>query len=113
MKIKVKNSSRIGVISLTGDFLSEVEQRELREKVHELVDHGKKNIIINLTRLKHINSCGLGSLVCAYTTMRKVGGEMRLAGVGKTVKELLEITKLTQILPLSANVKEAIAAYRA
>lgn len=111
MKIKVKNSSRIGVISLTGDFLSEVEQRELREKVHELVDHGKKKIIINLTRLKHINSCGLGSLVCAYTTMRKVGGDMRLAGVGKTVKELLEITKLSQILPLSANVKEAIAAF--
>ncbi len=112
MQFNVKHDIGFSIISLEGDFLSEGEQSELRKKVRTLVDQGKTRLIIDLTGSKHINSCGLGALVCAYTTLRRAGGDLRLAGVSRSVEELLKITRLTMILYISPTVEQAIAEYR-
>ncbi|MBA4313677.1 MAG: hypothetical protein C0417_13725 [Chlorobiaceae bacterium] len=112
MQFNVKHDIGFSIISLEGDFLSEGEQGELRKKVCALVDRGKTRLIIDLTDSKHINSCGLGALVCAYTTLRRAGGDLKLAGASRSVEELLKITQLTKIFEISPTVEQAIAEYR-
>jgi len=113
MQFKVKHDSGLSVISLEGDFLSEGEQGKLRDQVHKLVDRGKTKLVIDLAGVKHINSCGLGALVCAFTSVRRAGGDLRLTGIGPSVEELLKITQLTLIFKISPTVKQAIADYQA
>lgn len=112
MQFNVKHDIGFSIISLEGDFLSEGEQSELRKKVRTLVDQGKTRLIIDLTKLKHINSCGLGALVCAFTSVRRAEGDLRFAGVGPSVEELLRITQLTMIFRISPTIEQAIAEYR-
>ncbi len=109
MKTNVKKNHGISIIYLEGDFLSEVDQNKLRTQVRDLVETGNKHLVIDLTHVVHINSCGLGSIVCALTTLRKVGGDLRLVGVGKFVKELLHITQLDTIFQTYLTVEEASA----
>ncbi|MDI6766977.1 MAG: STAS domain-containing protein [Bacteroidota bacterium] len=107
MKSSVKKNHGMSIIHLEGDFLSEVDQEKLRKQVRELVEAGSIHILIDLTHVVHINSCGLGSIVCALTTLRKVGGDLRIVGAGKFVKELLHITQLDSIFRMYSTVEEA------
>ena len=53
MHLKVTHSAGVSVVHLEGDFLLEPQQDKLREKIHELVEKGSKNFIIDLTSVKH------------------------------------------------------------
>jgi anti-sigma B factor antagonist len=108
MHLKVTHGAGVSIVHLEGDFLLEPQQNKLREKIHELVDKGSNNIIIDLTSVKHINSCGLGSLVCAYTTIRRIGGSLRLAGISTAVGELLSMTQLVKIFDISPTLDQAL-----
>lgn len=109
MKTNVKKIHGVSIIHLEGDFLGEVDQEKLRKQVRELVEAGSMHIVIDLTHVVHINSCGLGSIVCALTTLRKAGGDLRLVGAGKFVTELLHITQLDSIFRMFPTFEEASA----
>lgn len=113
MKINAKDTPSATIISLDGDFLSEVDQIALRDKVRILVGENTHHIIINLSGVKHINSCGLGSLVCALTTLRKIGGDLRLACTGHEVERVLKITGLDKIFNIFSTVEEAVSEVKA
>lgn len=100
MKFKLEQKDDISVITLSGDFLGETEHFRLRDQVHELTSKGKRHLIIDLGKVGHINSCGLGALVCAHTSMRRAGGELKLIAVGKSVSELLKLTRLDMLLEI-------------
>jgi anti-sigma B factor antagonist len=111
MQTKVKNVAGIIIISMEGDFISEPEQIKFRERIRELVEEGKTNFVVDLSLVKHINSCGLGSLVCALTKARRSGGDIRLAGLGSNVEELFKLTQLIMIFKISPTVEDAVAQY--
>lgn len=112
MRIKEEVKSGIMVLTLEGDFISLPDQDKLRGRVTELVKRGILHLIIDLKRVKYINSCGLGSLVCAFTSMRRAGGDLRLSRVGPLVRELLSITQLNQVFKVYPSITKALAEAR-
>ena len=109
----IKEVEGVSIISLGGDFISEVDQVKLRTCVRELAGEGKIHALIDLTKVEHINSCGLGSIVCSLTTLRKAGGDLKLVGLGKFVKDLLRITQLDMIFPVYPTLEKALKDMRA
>jgi len=109
MKIHLTSKAGVHVLSLVGDFINEVDQFMVRDRIQKLAKEGKTQLIVDLTDVKYINSCGLGSLVCGLTTVRKMGGDLRLVGVGPDVAEVLRITKLDSIFQIYGTVTEAHA----
>ena len=61
--------------------------------------HGKVN---------YMNSTGIGALISAYTSYKKTGGEVTLAGISNNVANLLAVTKLIDIFEVYDTVDEAI-----
>ncbi len=109
MKIHLTSTAGIHILSLVGDFINEVDQFAVRDRIQKLAAQGKTQLVVDLTSVKYINSCGLGSLVCGLTTVRKAGGDLRLVGVGPDVSEVLRITKLDTIFQIHETVSEALA----
>ena len=113
MKIHVKHYDTESVLRLEGDFLSEPDQKMLRERVRELVAEGKSRLVVDLTHVHYINSCGLGSLVCSMTIARKAGGDLGLAGVGREVREILRVTRLDSIFEIHPSLEPVQSAQKA
>jgi len=111
MQIKEKSHGEIILLVLKGDLLSEPDQKKLMEKVRDLAGAGTKHVIIDMSSVHFINSCGLGSLVCALTTLRKAGGDLRLAGIGSTIKNLFVITQLERVFDFYPTTEKAVAGY--
>ncbi|HLF13490.1 MAG TPA: STAS domain-containing protein [Bacteroidota bacterium] len=108
MNILTKKVGGFDVVTLEGDFLTEPEQNDFRTIVRNLVTDGAKHLIVNLTAIRHVNSCGLGSMVCALVMMKKSGGDVRFVGINKDVGKILEITHLDRVLQVYAGINEAI-----
>jgi anti-sigma B factor antagonist len=113
MQVKVKKMEGADILKLEGDFLGEDDHRKLREQVCHLVENGRRELVLDLKHVAHINSCGVGSLVCAFTTARRAGGELRLTGAGVHVKEILKITHLNDVFQIYPSVSAALSAHSA
>ena len=85
------------VIEFKGNVMGGPDAVSLNEKLHELIDAGKTNVVVDLGKVKFMNSSGLGMLIGALTTMRKAGGDLRIANATDKIQSLLIVTKLITV----------------
>ena len=113
MNYDVEERYNAVVIELKGNVMGGPDGAKLHDTLHELKDNGKKNVIVDLSRVKFMNSSGLGMLISGMTTMRNAGGDLRLAAVVDRIQSLLVITKLITVFKHYETVEEAIESYNA
>ncbi|HEX7072248.1 MAG TPA: STAS domain-containing protein [Rhodothermales bacterium] len=99
------------VISLKGNVMGGPDGAKLHETLHELKEQGKKNVVVDLSRVKFMNSSGLGMLIGGLTTMRNTGGDLRLANVADRIQSLLVITKLITVFKHYDSLEEAVSSF--
>ena len=109
MKINIKQKAETSILSLDGDFISEGDHVTLRDHVRTLIGQKQIHLIVDLAGVKYANSCGLGSLVSILTTVRKSGGDLRLAGVGPDVARVIKLTRLDMIFDIYPTVEKALS----
>jgi anti-sigma B factor antagonist len=112
--MKVKQVEKYGavVIELKGNVMGGPEAQEFSDLLHKLLEEGKKNVIIDLSETKFMNSSGLGMLISGYTTVKNGGGAMKLANATEKIESLLVITKLITIFEHFTSVDEAVESFK-
>ena len=58
-----------------------------------------------------IDSSGIGELVRSHMAIRKLGGEMKLAGLSPTVSSLLTATSLNKVFSVERDEASAIKSF--
>jgi anti-sigma B factor antagonist len=100
----------VTVFRLTGDFISEPDQVAFQQKVRDVVRTGRSRLVVDLHNVHYINSCGIGSLVGALTTLRRGGGEIYLAATTREVRSVFETAQLQLIFHFHSTVDDAVGA---
>jgi anti-sigma B factor antagonist len=108
MKITDEFKGDVAIIHLDGKVMGGPDATIFHGKLHEIVSGGKKKVIVDLAKVEWMSSVGLGMLISALTTMKNNQGELRLAGVTKSIQSLLTITRLVTIFQVHENVEEAL-----
>jgi anti-sigma B factor antagonist len=111
MNFKVEERYNAVVIELKGNVMGGPDGASLLDKLRELKDAGKNNVVVDLSKVKFMNSSGLGMLISAMTTMRNAGGDLRLANVADRIRSLLMITKLITVFKHYESVSSAAESY--
>ncbi len=112
MSFNVSERYNCVVIEFKGNVMGGPDAVSLNEKLHELIENNKTNIVVDLSRVKFMNSSGLGMMIGALTTMRKSGGDLRIANATDKIESLLIITKLITVFKHFKSVDEAIESYK-
>lgn len=99
------------VIEFKGNVMGGPDAVSLNEQLHELIDGGKSNIVVDLGKVKFMNSSGLGMLIGALTTMRKAGGDLRIANATDKIESLLIVTKLVTVFKHYKSLDEAVDSF--
>lgn len=95
------------IVDISGRIELGEESAALRDLVCDLLSKGDKKILLNLGDVHYIDSSGLGSLVSAFTRVRKQGGELKLLNLTNKVTDLMQITKLYTVFDVMND--EAVA----
>jgi len=90
----------IVVLEIAGRITMGNNCKQLEWTTDRLVRENQKKIIFDLTGVTHMDSTGIGIIVLAAGQVKKVGGELRVAGANEHVKQLLKMTNVDQIVGL-------------
>jgi anti-sigma B factor antagonist len=75
---------------------------------NEAIEHKVLLCVIDITKLRYINSSGIGVLITILTKFRNKGGEVYLMKPSESVKKLLIITKLNSIFQIIESEEESL-----
>jgi anti-sigma B factor antagonist len=110
-EIHEREREGIVVLDLKGRLTVGEPVSNLREKIRELADDGKINVVLNLAEVDYIDSTGLGGLVISFTTLKKAGGALKILNLSKRNVELLILTKLTTVFEVFGDEQDAINSF--
>ncbi len=86
---------------------------EFKERMVELIEDGKKRIVVDLSAATFIDSTTLGVLVGGVKRLRPTGGSLALVCTDQNITKIFEITGLDRVFPIHASRDEALAAVAA
>ena len=113
--MSVKLSSRqvgdVTVLDVAGRITLGEGSSALRDTLRDLVSKGQKKILLNLGEVSYIDSSGIGELVSGFTTVANHGGQLKLLGLTKRVKDLLQITKLYTVFDVHDDEAGAVRSF--
>jgi len=112
MSFNVSERYNCAIIEFKGNVMGGPDAVSLNEKLHELIEKKNTNVVVNLSKVKFMNSSGLGMMIGALTTMRKAGGDLRIANATDKIESLLIITKLITVFKHYKTLDEAIDSFK-
>ena len=77
-------------------------------EIQELLEKGKKNMIIDLGRTKYVSSAGLRVFLATAKKLMANSGTLMLANPNKIVKDILQVSGFDTIIEVRSTVDEAL-----
>jgi anti-sigma B factor antagonist len=113
MAFTVKERYQAAVISIDGRFLGSTAGQAFREQLDKLLAAGRKQIVVDLSETEFMDSSAIGVLISGLTTVRRAGGDMRLAAVTRRIKGVFVVTRLLgNVFEDYETVDEAIESFQ-
>jgi len=111
MKIDTRTVDDVTIMDIHGKITIGEGSAEIRNRVRDLLQAGRKKILLNMGDVSYVDSSGIGELVSSFTTVTNQGGRLKLLHLTKKLQELLAITKLLTVFETFNDEQEAVASY--
>ncbi len=108
MKYSVEKQEKYLHLQLKEDKLDSIIAPDLKSEFVKLNAEGVKNIILDMSHVKYVDSSGLSSILVANRLCDNAGGSLVLAAVGDHVMKLISISQLDSILTVLPTLEEAV-----
>lgn len=96
--IERQTGSSVCVVRLSGE-VDAVTTSEIREALDGVVVQGCRSIVLDLTEVTYLDSSALGLFVWADHRLQPCRGTLLLAGAGRDVARILELSGLIGVAP--------------
>src|ERR1700749_2081532 len=86
--------------------------QELDELRREVLEQSDSRVIIDLSRVTRIDSAGLGQLMSCYSHLVKNRGALKVLNPTPEIRQLLDITGISTLIPAFEDEHEAVRGFR-
>jgi anti-sigma B factor antagonist len=111
MNTSTRQLGSVTVVDIKGRIVLGQESASVRDVICDLLSKGHKDILLYLGAVDYIDSMGLGTLVGAFTSVRKQGGELKLLNLTNKVTDLMQITRLYTVFDILNDEAVAIKSF--
>lgn len=108
MKYSIEKKDKHCTIKLDEEKLDSLVAPDLKSEFVKLNAEGTKNIILDMSPVKYVDSSGLSAILVANRLCDNAGGTLVLASVSDHVMKLINISQLDSILTIHKTVEEGI-----
>lgn len=124
MSVSVRTEGNVAIVELSGEFtlgrsgvarpldLHGHRLEDLGQTLGGLLERGITRIVLDLDKVRFIDSAGLGDLVAWKKRTLQLGGDLRLLRPKDRVREIFELTALTRVFQIFDAEGPAIASFR-
>jgi|SRR5579862_4062053 len=110
MLIELQQKDDIFILRFQGRIATGADLEYLRTKLEEVRSRRSDKVLADFREVSSIGSTGIGFVVGVYTSVVKLpGGRFVLIGANPRVREVLDLTRLSTIIPLAKDMNAGLA----
>lgn len=110
MKFSVDKQDDLVVYELLDEKLTSLNAPILKSELVLANAEGYKNIVVDIDKVKFVDSSGLSALLIGHRLCKDEKGIFALSGLNDTVKNLIKISQLEDVLHLYSTQFDALEA---
>ncbi len=110
MKYSIDKNEQYSILKLHEEKLDSPLSPKLKSEFVTLNAEGIKNLIVDLSEVKYVDSSGLSALLVGNRIYTEDGGIFILTALNDHVMKLIRISQLNNVLNILPTVEEAIDA---
>jgi anti-sigma B factor antagonist len=107
MNLNLEKLNGYSVLFIKEERIDAHNSGELKETILHMIEQGEINIIVQLERVRFIDSSGLGALLSGYKHAAAKSGKLALACCKPPVISMFELTRLNRVFEIYADLNEA------
>ena len=111
MRIDEEIRGGVVVLTVSGTVRCRMEVEPLHEYVRWLAGEGYNRVLIDYSSVKWFGSAMLGILTASLSTLRRAGGDLRLAGLSEKNRRVLRVTHLDRVFVVLPSVEEGVRTF--
>ena len=112
MKITIREKDGVIILDIEEEIKrSEKKNLTLHRVVKNQLANGKIKILLNLEKVKFIDSNGVGEVLSCYISTHRSGGKLKLAKLSNKTYLIFQITMLTNVLEIFDDEEKAIKSF--
>ena len=97
------------ILDITGDIDLAHSPAMRKALLLEIKEKKTPKVFLNLEKVRYIDSSGIASLVEGLKASRDQGSRLILYGLSKTVREVMELSRLQKIFEIHDSEAQALA----
>jgi anti-anti-sigma factor len=98
----VSTAAAAAVLHPQGDLVA-ARLPELRARLKEVANSGVLHLTLDLAGVQMVDSAGIGLLIAAHNSMKKVGGDIALIHAASHIVDLFRTMRIQQHFSVSGN----------
>lgn len=107
MKYSVTQHEKYVVLELDEEKINSLNAPTLKSKIVYIHAEGQDNILIDMSKVKYVDSSGLSALLVGTRTCKATGGIFVLINIQPHVEKLIKISRLESTLIILGTIQEA------
>jgi len=113
MLVEIEKRADICLLRLHGRFATGKDSSYLRGKSDEIRNSNCSKVLADFSEVEYLDSTGIGFLIGIYTSVTKApAGQFVLCNLNRRVREVLELTRLANVMPIYPDEEAASEALR-
>lgn len=110
MNVFCEDYDNVAVIGIDGE-LSDDTLEVFRATAERRLGEGRVNFVVNFEKLSSIDSAGLEALLWLQEQCRHRQGDLKLAGLDETARQILLMTRLDRRFDVHPGVVQAVKGF--
>jgi len=111
MSVKEKIVDDVAVLTVSGKLMGGPETWDVHTRVKSLIADKVNRVVIDLSKVKWVNSQGLGMLMSCFTSLKNAHGDLKIAGATQKVNSLFMLTQLITVFDTYETADRAVASF--
>ena len=103
---------RVQVLEVGGDLYAS-DMVRIKNRIDRLMQMERVYMVLNLRKARYADLAGLGILVERIGQVRRLDGDLRLAGVNARIKKLFHQTGTDRLMQFYGGVRAAVRSFSA
>jgi len=107
MKYEIEKKERYAILRLEEENLNSIIAPDLKSELVLLSNGGIPNLVLDLTKVKYVDSSGLSAILTAHRLWKNLGSFVLTGIEHDAVRKLIEISRLDSVLNIIPTLEES------
>jgi anti-sigma B factor antagonist len=110
MDLALQQIGDVTVTTLPVEELDASNAGEFKRDMAPVVD-AHTRVVLDLSRLRFVDSSGLGAFISCLRKLNAKGGDLKLCGMSKQVRTVFELVRMHRVFDIRATSEDAARAF--